>query len=88
MVVAYSGGAIYNVRLMEQHTLKIVNNCTNTNIYSYLETSGGQSFNLYLKVVNFFQHQWPVLFNFLRSKFMDFRNKLKCLSLASFSSLY
>ncbi len=29
--------------LMEQHTLKNVNNCLNTNIYSYLETSGGQS---------------------------------------------
>ncbi len=26
----------------------------NTNIYSYLETSGGQSSNLYLKVVHFF----------------------------------
>ncbi len=39
---------------MEQRTLKIVNNCLNTNIYSYLETSGGQSFNLYLYVVNFF----------------------------------
>jgi len=24
---------------MEQHTLKNVNNCLNTNIYSYLETS-------------------------------------------------
>ncbi len=30
----------------EQRTLKIVNNCLNTNIYSYLETSGGQSSNL------------------------------------------
>jgi hypothetical protein len=39
---------------MEQRTLKIVNNCLNTNIYSYLETSGGQSFNLYLNVVHFF----------------------------------
>jgi hypothetical protein len=38
---------------MEQHTLKNVNNCLNTNIYSYLETSGGQSSNLYLNVVNF-----------------------------------
>jgi hypothetical protein len=26
----------------------------NTNIYSYLETSGGQSSNAYLNVVNFF----------------------------------
>ncbi len=39
---------------MEQHTLKIVNNCLNTNIYSYLETSGGHSLNLYLNVVHFF----------------------------------
>ncbi len=37
---------------MEQRTLKIVNNCLNTNIYSYLETFGGQSYNLYLNVVN------------------------------------
>ncbi len=42
---------------MEQHALKNVNNCLNTNIYSYLETSGGQTSNLYLKVGNFFQHQ-------------------------------
>ncbi len=28
--------------------------CLNTNIYSYLETSGGQSSNLYLNVVHFF----------------------------------
>ncbi len=39
---------------MEQRTLKIVNNCLNTNINSYLETSGGQRSNLYLNVVNFF----------------------------------
>jgi len=36
--------------LMEQRT----NNCLNTNIYSYLETSGGQSSNLYLNLVHFF----------------------------------
>ncbi len=41
------------VILMEQNALKIVNNCLNTNIYSYLETSGGQSYNLYLTVVPF-----------------------------------
>jgi hypothetical protein len=28
---------------MEQHALKSVNNCMNTNIYSYLDTSGSQS---------------------------------------------
>jgi hypothetical protein len=39
---------------MEQHTLKNVNNCLNANIYSYLETSGGQSSNPYLNVVHFF----------------------------------
>jgi hypothetical protein len=36
---------------MEQHTLKNLNSCLNTNIYSYLETSEGQSSNLYLNVV-------------------------------------
>jgi len=35
-------------------TVQNVNNCLNTNIYSYLETSGGQSFNLYLNVVHFY----------------------------------
>jgi hypothetical protein len=39
---------------MEQHTLINVNNCLKTNIYSYFETFGGQSSNLYLNVVNFF----------------------------------
>ncbi len=39
---------------MEQHTLKNVNNYLNTNIYFYLETPGGQSFNLYLNEVHFY----------------------------------
>ncbi len=39
---------------IEQRALKNVNNCLNTNIYSYLETSGAQSYNLYLNVVHFF----------------------------------
>jgi hypothetical protein len=39
---------------MEQHALINVNNYLNTNIYSYLETSGGQSSNLYLNVVHLF----------------------------------
>jgi hypothetical protein len=39
---------------MEQRTLKNVNNYLTTNIYSYLEISGGQSSNIYLDVVNFF----------------------------------
>jgi len=38
----------------EQHTLKNGNNCLNTNIFSYLETSGGQNCDLYLNVVHFF----------------------------------
>jgi hypothetical protein len=40
--------------LMEEHTLRSVNNSLNTNIYFYLETSGGPSSNLYLDVVHFF----------------------------------
>jgi len=32
---------------MEQHALEIGNNCLITHICSYLETSGGQSSNLY-----------------------------------------
>ncbi len=40
--------------LMEQRALKNVNSCLNTNIYSYLETSGGQSYIPYLNVVHFF----------------------------------
>jgi len=38
----------------EQRTLKNVSSCLNTNIYSHLETFGGQSSNLYLNVVHFF----------------------------------
>jgi len=40
--------------LMEQHTLKIVNNHLNMNISSFFETFGGQSFPLYFNVVHFF----------------------------------
>jgi len=39
---------------MEQNALKNVNICLNANIYSYLETPGGQCYNLYLNVVHFF----------------------------------
>jgi hypothetical protein len=42
--------AIYNRWLQWNN----VNNCLNMKIYSYLETSGGQSSNLYLNVVDFF----------------------------------
>ena len=38
---------------MEEHTLKNGNNGLITNIYSYLETSGGQSSNPYLNVAHF-----------------------------------
>ena len=41
---------------MEQRDLKNLNNCLNTNIYSYLEKSGGQSSNLYLHVDHFYTH--------------------------------
>jgi hypothetical protein len=36
---------------MEQSTLKIVNNCLNTNIYSYLETSGASTIELFMAVI-------------------------------------
>jgi hypothetical protein len=41
-------------RSMEQCALRNVTNCLNTNIYSSLQTSSGQSTNLYSNVVNFF----------------------------------
>ncbi len=41
-------------KAMEEHALKSVNKCLNTNIFSYSETSGGQGPNLYLNVVHFF----------------------------------
>ncbi len=39
---------------MEQRSLKNVNNNMNTNIYSCLETAGGESSNPHLNVVHFF----------------------------------
>jgi hypothetical protein len=39
---------------MEWGASKIVNNCFDANIYSYLETYGGQSLNQYLNVIHFF----------------------------------
>jgi hypothetical protein len=39
---------------MEQRALKNVNNYLKTNNFSYLEKSGGQSSNVYLKDVHFF----------------------------------
>ncbi len=46
----------------DKTTLKIIINCLNTNIVSYLETSGGQSYNLYLNIVHF---STPVLIRHL-----------------------
>jgi hypothetical protein len=43
-----------DVQPTEQCALKNANNYFNTNIYSHLETSGVQSYNLYLNVVHFF----------------------------------
>ncbi len=45
--------------------LKNVNNCLNTNIYSHIETSGGQSCNLYWNAVHFstpvlIRHLWQL----------------------------
>jgi uncharacterized membrane protein len=45
---------------------KNVNNCLNTNIYFYLETSSGQSYNLYLNAVHFstpvlIRHLWQLM---------------------------
>ncbi len=45
---------IFMIMSIEQRASKILKNCFNTNIYSYLETSGGQSLNQYLNVVYFF----------------------------------
>ena len=39
---------------MEKLAFKNANNYLNPNIYSYLETFGGQGYNLYLDVVHFF----------------------------------
>jgi hypothetical protein len=39
---------------MEQHASKNVNDCFNTNINSHLETSVGQSLNLFINVVHYF----------------------------------
>jgi hypothetical protein len=55
MIVASSYKQTYSTTVvMEQHALNNVNNCFNANIFSYLETSGGQSSNLYLNVVPYF----------------------------------
>ncbi len=50
---------------MEQRALKDVNNCLYTNVYSYLETSVGISYNPYFSVVHFstpelIKHLWQL----------------------------
>ncbi len=40
--------------IKEQDALKNINNCLNTNIYSYLEISGRKSSNPYLNIDKFF----------------------------------
>ncbi len=42
------------LKVMEQCPLRNVNNFLYTNVYSYLETSGGINYNTYLNVVYFF----------------------------------
>ncbi len=48
---------------MEQHTLENVNNYLNTNVYSYLETSGVQSYYIYIEM--YFIFSTPVLIRHL-----------------------
>ncbi len=48
------GAWIMTLGAMEQRALKNVNNILNTNTYSYLKTSGGQSSNMYVNIVHFF----------------------------------
>jgi hypothetical protein len=53
--IRFSGEKVFELYdTMEQRTLRNVNNCLYTNVYSYLETSGGISYNPYLNVVHFF----------------------------------
>jgi hypothetical protein len=40
--------------MVEQHSLKIIDKYLNIKVTFYSETSGGQSFNLCSKSVNFF----------------------------------
>ncbi len=53
-LASLASGKGMEIAPVERRTLGNVNNYLNINIYSYLETSGGQSPNLYLKVVHFF----------------------------------
>jgi hypothetical protein len=46
----------YSLQIIEERALKSVNNCLNTNIYSYKETCNGLSSILFKKVVHFFNN--------------------------------
>jgi hypothetical protein len=50
LFISYLKFSAFQLGAMEEHTLKIVNNSLNTNLYSYLETSVGQSYILYVDV--------------------------------------
>jgi hypothetical protein len=55
--IAYTNGAIFKVKikgLNRKARFKNVSNNLNTNIYSYIETSGNQSSTIYLNGVHFF----------------------------------
>jgi hypothetical protein len=52
--LVYRSPSIKTFFSMEQRALKNVSNCLYTNVYSYLDTSGGISYNPYLNVVHFF----------------------------------
>jgi hypothetical protein len=59
--------ADFYTSLIEQHALKSANNCLNRIpiFYSYLETSGRQSSNLYLNAAHFstqllIRYQWQL----------------------------
>ncbi len=52
--IFYFNNNFYISVQMEQPSLKNVSNCLNIKIYSYLETSGGQSSNLYWNDVHIF----------------------------------
>ncbi len=53
IIVGNIGGAEARI---EHHALKNVNKCFDTSFYSYIVTCGGQSSNLYLNVVHFFNN--------------------------------
>jgi len=50
----FIGGQVLLASAKEQHALKNVNNCWNTNVSFSLATSGGQNCNLYFNAAHFF----------------------------------